>query len=319
MVELVFSVTDTGIGIPQEAIGRLFRSFARWMSRPRADSEAPAWDWRSAGGLAELIGGSMWVKSVEGKGSTFSFSIQAEFVPARPRPLLAGPKLHLNGRRMLIVDDNATNRRILATLAAGWTMVPRAAQSASEALGWLRAGEAFDVAVLDMQMPEMDGVMLAQGKSVNESTPVLVGLSGTAAARGLSGTESASQQDNMPSGGIISLTNGENRLNFFPARTDIASRSIRPLNAGWSASPTPHFPSEYFTESARPKGLRVSHFVTARERLAEFEQTQPSLTSDPISGKSHFAQRLRRMVDSNANLTAVSRAERPKMFSSSTR
>ena len=75
-----------------------------------------------------------------------------------------------------------------------------------------------------------------------------------------------------------------------------------------------HFPSEYFTESARPKGLRVSHFVTARERLAEFEQTQPSLTSDPISGKSHFAQRLRRMVDSNANLTAVSRAERPKVF-----
>ena len=63
---------------------------------------------------------------------------------------------------MLIVDDNATNRRILTTVVASWGMMPRAAHSASEALAWLRAGELFDVAVLDMQMPEMDGVMLAR-------------------------------------------------------------------------------------------------------------------------------------------------------------
>jgi CheY-like chemotaxis protein len=63
---------------------------------------------------------------------------------------------------MLIVDDNATNRRILTALVSGWAMVPRAAQTAMEALEWLRAGEVFDVAVLDMQMPEMDGVMLAR-------------------------------------------------------------------------------------------------------------------------------------------------------------
>ncbi len=162
MVELVFSVTDTGIGIPQEAIGRLFRSFTQVDVSTTRRFGGTGLGLAISRRLAELMGGSMWVKSVEGKGSTFSFSIQAEFVPARPRPFLAGPKLHLNGRRMLIVDDNATNRRILATLAAGWTMVPRAAQSASEALGWLRAGEAFDVAVLDMQMPEMDGVMLAR-------------------------------------------------------------------------------------------------------------------------------------------------------------
>jgi CheY-like chemotaxis protein len=85
-----------------------------------------------------------------------------EFVPARPRPYLAGPKLHLSDRRMLIVDDNATNRRILTTVVGGWGMMPRAARSAREALNWLRAGEHFDVGIFDMQMPEMDGVMLAR-------------------------------------------------------------------------------------------------------------------------------------------------------------
>jgi CheY-like chemotaxis protein len=161
-VELLFSVTDTGIGIPQEAMNRLFHSFsqvdASTTRRFGGTGLGLAISWR----LAELMGGTMWVQSEMGKGSTFSFTIRTEFVPSRPRPFLGGPKLHLSDRRMLIVDDNATNRRILATVVASWGMMPRAAHSASEALGWLRAGELFDVGVLDMQMPEMDGVMLAR-------------------------------------------------------------------------------------------------------------------------------------------------------------
>ncbi|HZL45712.1 MAG TPA: PAS domain S-box protein [Opitutaceae bacterium] len=161
-VELMFSVTDTGIGIPQEAIGRLFRSFTQVDVSTTRRFGGTGLGLAISRRLVELMGGAMWVQSVEGKGSTFSFSIQVEFVPARPRPFLAGPKLHLSGRHMLIVDDNATNRRILTTLVSGWAMVPRAAQSAAEALEWLRGGEVFDVAVLDMQMPEIDGVMLAR-------------------------------------------------------------------------------------------------------------------------------------------------------------
>ena len=161
-VELLFSVTDTGIGIPPEAMNRLFHSFsqvdASTTRRFGGTGLGLAISWR----LAELMGGTMWVQSEMGKGSTFSFTIRTEFVPSRPRPFLGGPKLHLSDRRMLIVDDNATNRRILATVVASWGMMPRAAHSASEALGWLRAGELFDVGVLDMQMPEMDGVMLAR-------------------------------------------------------------------------------------------------------------------------------------------------------------
>ena len=162
IVELVFSIADTGIGIPQEAIGRLFRSFTQVDVSTTRRFGGTGLGLAISRRLVELMGGVMWVQSVEGKGSTFSFSMRAEFVPARPRPFLAGPKLHLNGRRMLIVDDNATNRRILTGLVSGWGMVSRAAQSASEALDWLRAGEGYDVAVLDMQMPEMDGVMLAR-------------------------------------------------------------------------------------------------------------------------------------------------------------
>jgi PAS domain S-box-containing protein len=162
MVELLFSIADTGIGIPQEAIGRLFHSFTQVDVSTTRRFGGTGLGLAISRRLVDLMGGAMSVQSVEGKGSVFSFSIRAEFVPVRPRPFLAGPKLHLSGRHMLIVDDNATNRRILTTLVSGWAMVPRAAQSADEALEWLRAGEAFDVAVLDMQMPGMDGVMLAR-------------------------------------------------------------------------------------------------------------------------------------------------------------
>jgi CheY-like chemotaxis protein len=162
MVELLFSITDTGIGIPKEAIARLFRSFTQVDVSTTRRFGGTGLGLAISRRLVELMGGSMWVQSEQGKGSTFSFSICVECVPTRPRPFLAGPKLHLSSRQMLIVDDNATNRRILTTLVSGWGMVPRAAKSATEALGWLRAGETFDVAVLDMQMPEMDGVMLAR-------------------------------------------------------------------------------------------------------------------------------------------------------------
>jgi PAS domain S-box-containing protein len=160
--ELLFAVRDTGIGIPAEAMGRLFQSF----------SQVDASTTRRFGGtglglviskrLVELMGGRMWVESEVGKGSTFSFTLAVESVPSKPRPYLGTGLGYLAGRRLLIVDDNATSRRILTRLAGGWDMAARAAASGEEALAWLRAGEVFDVAVLDMQMPAMDGGMLAR-------------------------------------------------------------------------------------------------------------------------------------------------------------
>jgi PAS domain S-box-containing protein len=160
--ELNFVVKDTGIGISAEGITRLFRSF----------SQVDASTTRRFGGtglglaiskrLANLMNGSMRVESEEGRGSTFLFNVVVDSVASRPRPFPAAGKAMVGGKRLLIVDDNATSRRILTTLAAGWGMTSRAAESGREAIGWLDAGEAFDVAILDMQMLSMDGIGLAQ-------------------------------------------------------------------------------------------------------------------------------------------------------------
>jgi PAS domain S-box-containing protein len=159
--EVVFSVKDTGIGIPPEAIGRLFQSF----------SQVDASTTRRFGGtglglaiskrLAELMGGRMWVESEVGKGSTFSFTVRVGVVPSKPRVYAGGTRATLHGRRVLIVDDNATNRRILCDLTRKWDMAPVAVEDPAEALGLLQRREAFDAAILDMQMPGMDGAMLA--------------------------------------------------------------------------------------------------------------------------------------------------------------
>jgi len=105
----------------------------------------------------------MWAESegLPGQGSTFHFTIQVEAAPRPPRPYLRGIQSDLSGKRVLIVDDNAANRRILTLQVEAWGMVPQSAASPFEALDWVRRGDAFDVALLDMQMPGMDGLTLA--------------------------------------------------------------------------------------------------------------------------------------------------------------
>jgi CheY-like chemotaxis protein len=103
----------------------------------------------------------MWVESEVGKGSTFHFAVVVEPLGSKPRPWLAPNPATLAGRALLVVDDNATNRRILMQLAKGWGMRVKTAESGPEALSLLAADETFDVAILDMHMPDMDGAMLA--------------------------------------------------------------------------------------------------------------------------------------------------------------
>jgi len=163
--ELTFSVRDTGIGLTEEVMSRLFQSFSQ------ADSSTT----RKYGGtglglaisrrLSELMGGRLWGESEgPGRGATFLFSIQAataELPPSRQRDFV-GVQPELQAKRVLVVDDNATNRRVLALQTAKWGMQSRATESPLEALRWLDEGEKFDVAILDMHMPEMDGSELAR-------------------------------------------------------------------------------------------------------------------------------------------------------------
>ncbi|MEJ8814249.1 GAF domain-containing protein [Variovorax ureilyticus] len=164
-VRLTFAVRDTGIGLTEQGKSRLFQSFSQ------ADSSTT----RKYGGtglglaiskrLAELMGGTMWVESAgPGTGSTFFFTIEAPIAVAPPsrRREFVGVQPEMAGKRLLIVDDNATNRRVLSLQTAKWGMASRATASPLEALQWLDAGERFDVAIVDMHMPEMDGLTLAQ-------------------------------------------------------------------------------------------------------------------------------------------------------------
>jgi PAS domain S-box-containing protein len=159
--ELHFAVQDTGIGIPPDRMDRLFHSF----------SQVDASTTRRYGGtglglaiskqLAEMLGGTIWVESSVGQGSTFHCTSVAEATPNQPPVYPCGPLPQLVGKRVLIVDDNATNRYMLALQVQAWGMLPWATGSGPEALAWLRAGNPCDVALLDMQMPEMDGLTLA--------------------------------------------------------------------------------------------------------------------------------------------------------------
>ncbi len=161
--ELHFAVRDTGIGLSEAGKARLFQKFSQ------ADSSTT----RKYGGtglglaisklLTELMGGTMWVDSNgPGTGSTFRFTILGTpaTLPQGQRRDFIGEQQVLKGKRILVVDDNATNRRILALQTAKWGMVAQDADGPAKALQMLQK-HSYDLAIIDMHMPDMDGGMLA--------------------------------------------------------------------------------------------------------------------------------------------------------------
>jgi CheY-like chemotaxis protein/HPt (histidine-containing phosphotransfer) domain-containing protein len=158
-----FAVRDTGIGIRPDQMSRLFRSFSQVDASTSRRYGGTGLGLAISKRLSEMMGGTMWVESdgTPGSGSTFHFTIRAA-ATAQPSPAyLSGEQPELRGKRLLIVDDNATNRRILTMQAEAWEMPYRETALPMQALGWIRQGEQFDVAILDMQMPDMDGLTLA--------------------------------------------------------------------------------------------------------------------------------------------------------------
>ncbi|MEI6059081.1 MAG: response regulator [Bacteroidota bacterium] len=178
-VTLEFSVKDTGIGIPKDKLSGIFTPF----------TQADATTTRKYGGtglgltisakLVKLMKGNIWVISKEGEGSDFRFTIETQFIAAageeNPVHKL---KNNLAGKQILIVDDNPTNRRILKLQCEFWGMDVTVVDSGFDALELISGGRIFDIGVLDMQMPGMDGIMLAKEirKTLNKNVLPLVML-----------------------------------------------------------------------------------------------------------------------------------------------
>ena len=166
LVTLHFAVSDTGIGIAPEQQRHIFQAFTQADSTTTRRYGGTGLGLAIALRLVELMGGRMWVESEEGRGSTFHFtalfdtpqSASAGTVRRRPKAL--------EGLRVLVVDDNTTNRRILEEMLASWRMSPTAVSDAASALATLRRAAAdksrFDVVISDGQMPDVDGFTLAR-------------------------------------------------------------------------------------------------------------------------------------------------------------
>ncbi|MCC6398731.1 MAG: response regulator [Bacteroidetes bacterium] len=161
-VRIQFSIRDTGIGISPAAHDRLFRSFSQVDASTTRQYGGTGLGLAISKRLAELMGGTMWVESTPGAGSTFSFTLAAPLAQEVPRPHLEKHVGSIAGKHLLIVDDNATNLRILAAQTLSWGMLPVQASSGREALEVLRKSTRIDLAIIDMHMPEMDGLMLAR-------------------------------------------------------------------------------------------------------------------------------------------------------------
>ena len=160
--EIHFAIQDTGIGIPFDKLDLLFQSFSQIEPSSYRSESGTGLGLVISKKLVELMGGRIWVESRPEKGATFHFTVLAETVPGEPTAHLNRVQSHLMGRHVLIVDDNRTNRRILGAYAYSWGMVTFVASTSHDALDWIRRGDTFDVAILDMDMSDMNGLTLAK-------------------------------------------------------------------------------------------------------------------------------------------------------------
>jgi signal transduction histidine kinase/HPt (histidine-containing phosphotransfer) domain-containing protein len=183
--ELHFSVRDTGIGIPAERQSRLFHSFTQVDSSITRQYGGTGLGLAISRGLVELMGGRMWLESAEGQGSTFQFTLPLPAAPNAGVSPLGKPNPKLAGKRILIAEDNAICRGLLVEHVTKWGMIPVEAVGVAQALEQVRALGRVDFAVVDWQLPGVEGPALVaelRNRPPPHSVPVLmlnaVGLRG---------------------------------------------------------------------------------------------------------------------------------------------
>ncbi len=157
---LCFNLRDTGIGIPVDRLDRLFKSFSQVDSSTTRKYGGTGLGLVISQRLTRMMGGNLTVASEDGIGSTFSFCI----VTTAQAPALAEADsvAHMGGKQLLIVDDNTTNRQILQEQCQTWGLVPHCFGDGQSALDWFARSPVLDAAILDLQMPDMDGISLAR-------------------------------------------------------------------------------------------------------------------------------------------------------------
>ncbi|MBF0550313.1 MAG: PAS domain S-box protein [Deltaproteobacteria bacterium] len=163
---LHFKVRDTGIGIPKDKIRKIFEPFTQADGSTTREYGGTGLGLTICSRLVAIMGGRIWVESEVGKGSTFHFHIRLSIANEELAEVIPIKIGQLCGTRVLVVDDNATNRRILEEMLSGWDVKPTMVNNGFAALDALRrakeSNESFSLAILDLLMPQMDGFELAQ-------------------------------------------------------------------------------------------------------------------------------------------------------------
>lgn len=176
--QLHITVRDTGIGIPHDRMHRLFQSFTQVDASTTRQYGGTGLGLAICERLVHLMGGRIWAESEEGKGSAFHFTITPGALWHTSPSEKAVPAV-LEGKIVLVVDDNATNRKILVRQLSRWGMHPQAFATGPEALASFTEQPNYDLIILDMHMPDMDGFAVAQAIQARfrEATPALMLLS----------------------------------------------------------------------------------------------------------------------------------------------
>ncbi len=161
-IELLFEIRDTGIGIPKDKIDRLFKAFSQVNSSTTRKYGGTGLGLAISEKLVHLMNGKIDVRSTPGVGTTFFFTIKTRIGVKASRTYTHLTTVHLENKRILVVDDNRTNRHILETQLKQWKFTPLMAKSGYEALDILENEKQIDLVISDMNMPEMDGEGLAK-------------------------------------------------------------------------------------------------------------------------------------------------------------
>jgi PAS domain S-box-containing protein len=271
------TVADTGIGIPEAAIPHLFAPFTQADSTTTRRFGGTGLGLAIAKSVAELMGGEIGLETSEGHGSTFWFTAALPPVAA-PLPVQACP---LPGAGILIVDDNATSRSILERYARSWGLRPESVADGSGALAALRArqstGEPFDVAIVDLEMPGMDGAALLSeiaGDSSLSATPVVCLASTSLLSKG----EAAASIRKPVKPAVLH---------------ECLGRILRPVSRPAPAAPTVPVPSSAAATRGR---ILIAEDNAINQRVARLQVRHCGFESDVVSNGEEALDALARMT-----------------------